>query len=677
MILGGEDLKRGAAQQISDLFGGAIEIYNEYGPTEATVGCMIHRFDPQTDLGDSVPIGRPIANAQLYILDENLNPVPTGVIGEMCIGGAGVGLGYLKRPDLTAAKFVANPFQPGETLYRTGDLARWSADGQMQFLGRADHQVKVKGYRIELGEIESQLLAHPGINAAVVHLVQRHFAALDEPANRCAKCGLPENYPGAMLDSAGTCATCRDFDELATRFRPYFKTLADLQLILDEASENKRGPYDCLVLYSGGKDSTYMLYQLVKEMGKTPLVFCLDNGYISEQAKANIRRVTDDLGVELVFGQTPHMNAIFVDSLQRHSNVCDGCFKVIYTLSMGLAREKGITHILTGLSRGQLFETRLSDMFDARLFDVQEIDATVLAARKAYHRIDDAISQLMEVDFLAEERIFDEIRLIDFYRYCDVPLQEMYRYLAQHAPWFRPSDTGRSTNCLINDVGIYIHKKTRGFHNYALPYSWDVRVGHKTREEAVDELKDQIDEKRVQKILAEIGYDESEAARQLVAYVVPNEKLSIPDLRRSLKERLPDYMLPTHFVILESLPLTRNGKVDRDALPRPESNRLNLPTAFSPPETIAELRLAAIWKTVLNLPEVGIHDDFFDLGGDSISMIHVMMHVAEEFQIKASPLVIFDAPTVAELADKIEEILISEIDQLSDEEAERLLAEID
>ncbi|MGZ9233945.1 MAG: amino acid adenylation domain-containing protein [Anaerolineales bacterium] len=679
MIVGGEDFKRSLAQGIHDLFGGRVEIYNEYGPTEATVGCMIHRFDPQMDKDASVPIGKPIDNAQTYILDEHLQPVPTGVIGEMCIGGAGVARGYLQRPELTEAKFVSNPMQPGSVLYRTGDLARWTEKGQMQFLGRSDHQVKIKGFRIELGEIESALLNQSDIEAAVVTVFQPESKSPDNISQRCMQCGLPDNYPGITFDSAGVCNTCRDFSALKDRFQDYFKSQADLQIILDHAKQTKSGKYDCMVLYSGGKDSTYMLSQLVREFGMQPLVFSMDNGYISEEAKENIRRVTESLGVDLVFGQTPHMNAIFTDSLKRHSNVCDGCFKVIYTLSINLARKQGIKYIFTGLSRGQLFETRLSDMFQARIFDVNEIDRTVLAARKAYHRIEDAVSQLMDVKMFESDTIFDEVQLVDFFRYTDVPLHEMYRYLNQNAPWVRPSDTGRSTNCLINDVGIYIHKKERSFHNYALPYSWDVRMGHKTRAETVDELSDDINHTRVYRILSEIGYDENEKVSQrlekrLVAYYVSREPIPPTELRKHLSTRLPDYMIPTDFIRLDRLPLTVNGKVDRRALPDPDSTRPSLKTGYVPPATPLEMQLARIWSDVLHVQQVGIHDNFFELGGDSISTIHVMMRVSQTFEVNLLPVELFEVPTIAGLSDRIENALIAQIEQLSDKEAEALLS---
>jgi len=146
-----------------------IELYNLYGPTEAAVEVSYWLCQRDSTLR-TVPIGRPMANTQLYILDQKLRPVPIGVAGELYIGGANVARGYLNRPELTAERFIPDPFskQPGARLYKTGDLARFLPDGAIEFLGRMDFQVKVRGHRIELGEIESVLMQHEAVREAAV-----------------------------------------------------------------------------------------------------------------------------------------------------------------------------------------------------------------------------------------------------------------------------------------------------------------------------------------------------------------------------------------------------------------------------------------------------------------------------------------------------------------------------
>jgi len=158
-------------------------IVNEYGPTETVVGCSAYEVPGDPDTSNPapqrpVPIGRPIANTSMYVLDRHLNPVPVGVVGELCIGGAGVARGYLGAPGPTAAKFVPDPHHHGARLYRSGDLARFRPDGNLEFLGRGDHQLKLRGYRIEPAEIEARLLAHPDVSDAVV------VAREDPPAER-------------------------------------------------------------------------------------------------------------------------------------------------------------------------------------------------------------------------------------------------------------------------------------------------------------------------------------------------------------------------------------------------------------------------------------------------------------------------------------------------------------
>jgi amino acid adenylation domain-containing protein/non-ribosomal peptide synthase protein (TIGR01720 family) len=168
VIIGGEQVNYKYVRQWQNYIGETTQLINAYGPTEATVEtttCLLSN----KSLG-RLPIGKPLPNAQVYVLNSNLQPVPIGVVGELYIGGIGIARGYLKRPELTAEKFIPNPFseQIGDRLYRTGDLVSYLTDGSLKFIGRVDNQVKIRGFRVELGEIEASLSQHPDVRETVV-----------------------------------------------------------------------------------------------------------------------------------------------------------------------------------------------------------------------------------------------------------------------------------------------------------------------------------------------------------------------------------------------------------------------------------------------------------------------------------------------------------------------------
>lgn len=657
LVLGGENLRTDLALRAHRELG-APAIYNEYGPTEAVVGCMVHRFDPATDTDHTVPIGVPASHHRIYVLDGAGNPQAAGIAGELYVAG-NLARGYVKRDDLNAARFLPDPFHPGERMYRTGDLARLTPSQRLQCLGRSDEQVKLGSVRIEPEEIQRALLAFDGIRDCVIDVHQGRRRQPAQEVQHCTRCGLSSAYPGVSFDTEGVCQLCTGFEQYRDRAEVYFADIGQLIALLEDAKRRATGDYDCIALLSGGKDSTYALYR-VAELGPRILAITLDNGYISEGAKQNIRKVVGSLGIDHRFVSTPAMNAIFADSLERHSNVCNGCFKTIYTLAMRIALDEGIPYIVTGLSRGQFFETRLTpDLFLDTGTTSVSIDHTVLEARKAYHRVDDAVSRLLDVAMFDDEQVFDKVGFIDFYRYCDVGLDEVYRFLDQHAPWIRPADTGRSTNCLINDAGIYVHKRKEGFHNYALPYSWDVRIGHKTRDAALQELDDRIDPRRVQQILDEIGYHEENvvhgsAGSRLVAYCVADGALDSEALRGHLAEYLPEAMIPAHFVPIDRMPLTDNGKIDRSALPEPTPGRPSITAIYHAPVTPMQRQLAELWKSVLDIRRVGLQDNYYALGGDSISAIQIAAR-ARSLGLALAATDIFERQTLASLAAYLEE----------------------
>jgi amino acid adenylation domain-containing protein len=182
LLTGGDILSVSHVKRVLNELPGC-RLINGYGPTENTTFTCCYPMTSAADVGDSVSIGRPIANTEVFILDRRLNPVPIGVVGELVTGGDGLARSYFNNPELTAEKFIPNPYsdQPGARLYKTGDVVRYQRDGNLEFLGRIDHQVKIRGFRIELGEIESVLSQHPAVRETVV-------VAREDDRN--ADCGL-------------------------------------------------------------------------------------------------------------------------------------------------------------------------------------------------------------------------------------------------------------------------------------------------------------------------------------------------------------------------------------------------------------------------------------------------------------------------------------------------------
>jgi len=216
LISGGEALPAPLAARVGKRLPGCA-VHNLYGPSEATIDATFHTCTA-AETGPTVPIGRPIAGARVRVLDEALDPVPVGVPGELFVGGAGLARGYLRRPELTAEKFIPDPFDsdPGARLYRTGDLVRWREDGEVEFLGRLDQQVKLRGFRIELGEIDAVLLGDDSVAEAVTVLQE------DDGEPRLVA------YVVARDDAAATPARLRS--RLAARLPDYMLPAAFVRL---------------------------------------------------------------------------------------------------------------------------------------------------------------------------------------------------------------------------------------------------------------------------------------------------------------------------------------------------------------------------------------------------------------------------------------------------------------
>ncbi len=238
ILCGGEALTGDLAQM---LLTKCASLWNMYGPTETTIWSAVSRVTNTAD--STIPIGLPIANTSFYILDQGRNVVPIGAAGELYIGGQGVALGYLNRPDLTEERFVPNHFDlsGGDRLYRTGDLVRYRRDGQIEFLGRIDHQIKLRGFRIELGEIESCLRAQTGVKDAVVLLRQ--------------DAGNPHLAAYVCIDGAGVTPSQANLSDAMRLALPQYMIPASI-VILDEFPRTPNGKLDRAALPIAGQPTS-------------------------------------------------------------------------------------------------------------------------------------------------------------------------------------------------------------------------------------------------------------------------------------------------------------------------------------------------------------------------------------------------------------------------------------
>lgn len=659
-----------------------INFTNVYGPTECCVDATLYHFNKESiQKLVNMPIGKPMRNESVYILGEKLELLPVGAVGELYITGDSVGRGYLNNENLTKEKFISNPFDNNKIMYKTGDYGRWTENGDIEFFGRKDKQVKIRGFRIELGEIENKLL-----NFNKNELMHKNHE--NKEIVQCTKCLLTSEYPNIHFNEEGVCNFCESYETYKEEADKYFEDISGFKKILEKSKKTKKSEYDCLLLYSGGKDSSYVLYRLV-EMGLKVLAFTFDNGYISDTAFKNIERITTKLNVDSIICKNENMDKIFLESLNSDYTVCTGCFKALTAISTKIAFEKRINLIVTGLSRGQIFDTKLQGIYEQGIFKVEEIEKKLLMMRKMYHLVQDKTAELLNVD-LKEEELFDETYFVDFYRYENISAHDIKEYLKKKDEfWNLPGDTGFcSTNCLINDVGIYVHYNIKRYHNYAAPLSWDCRIGQLSREAGLLELDPVIDEEKVQAILNKIGYNSSKdknrsiskavvldmedenSNKYLCAYFVSDEKITISELREYLSDKLPEYMIPSYFVRVNDIPVTINGKIDKKALAK-EKNILRDSIEYIEPRNEIEKTLQRIWQGVLGIEKISMNENFFELGGHSLSAMSLLAQISKQLNVEVPLKELFDLPTIEKLSKFIEgaeEIVYSKIERIEEKE---------
>jgi amino acid adenylation domain-containing protein len=685
LIIGAEPISRDVLNRFYNYFDG--EIVNTYGPTECTINNTYIRLKPDDD-NPVVPIGMPVANNLLSIRSRRLQLMPVGIPGEICIAGHSTARGYINNLEKTTEMFVKHKSTHDEVLYRTGDIGRWLPDGNIEIMGRLDEQVKLRGYRIELGEIENALTGHPSVEDAVVLVKNREDTRVN--AGTCKKCGITTNYPGITLNDDNVCEICENYTRLKPYIDEYFKTPRHLEQLIRDANqgETKTSSYDCLLLYAGGRGAGYALYRL-KDMGFNVLAVTYDNGYFSKADMKNIKIVTAGLGVDHVTLTHPNTDIILGKSIDTAATVCRGCFHISSSLAGDYAYRNGIPVVVGAtLSRGQIIENRLQMFLRRGITDTAQLEMEILNMQKMTPQIDKNMFDYIGIEEVENGTIHDTVTFADFYRYFDVTNEEMIEYLDNRDDFWksRKEYALYSTNCPIKQFGDYGHLKEQGFHYYGFATSWERRLGHLSRENGEEDLQCRVTAVGYEKFLERIGYEQQKKAEQqdryICAYIVPSGGMSGGDdgpddeaLRTHLSRILPTYMMPAHYVRLETIPLTVNGKMDKHALPDPDLSKAKSGATYVAPRNEMESMIAETWKSVLKLKDVGVEDNFFDLGGNSLDIVMVGGKLKENMDREIPAVTLFSYPTVAALAAFLEKETVTET--VSDDEMDESVEEME
>ncbi|NEQ80763.1 MAG: amino acid adenylation domain-containing protein, partial [Moorea sp. SIO2I5] len=711
-------------------------VFNNYGPTENTVVTTSGLVVSGQGGSISPPIGKPISNTKVYIFDRNLEPVPIGVAGELHIGGDGLAIGYHKRPELTAEKFIPSPFDKSKLLYKTGDLVRYLADGNIEFIGRIDHQVKVRGYRIETGEIEAVINSYPQIKETVV------VAREDNPGDkRLVAYIVPEietiansnpELSGNQVDSWQYIFNQQIYDQLSEVSDPLFNNQGwlsnyDNQLIPVEQMRIWAGDIVSQVLalkpesvWEIGCGTGMLLFQIAAQ---TPKYLGTDISNASlEYIKQQIEEQPDKYGhVSLAQKRAEDMADIAPNSFDvvLLSSIVQYFPSVEYLLQV---IENSIRVVKPG---GMIFlgDIRSRPLMKAFHSSVQLYQATPsLSVEQLKAKIDREMEQETELlvspeFFVALKEKYPEITHVQIRLQRGSEHNELnkYRYSvllhieAQPGKVITPTvESGASLS--VQEIETYLREQEpksicfSGLVNGRVANDVELveLLSQPESKLNVRQLKQKleskeslsIDPERLYELSADLGYSlelcwsaqgspelmdgvfvRSELAKEGIVLTPLTQKsvvagnwenygnnpLSsqlrkelIPQVREYLESRLPEYMVPSGLMVLSQLPLTPNGKVDRKALPVMDMAS-SVSTEYVAPETQTQKVLAEIWGEVLGIEHIGIHDNFFDLGGHSLMATQVVSRVGQAFSVELSVSKLFQNSTIAQLAEVLVE----------------------
>ncbi|MES2826375.1 MAG: amino acid adenylation domain-containing protein, partial [Pseudomonadota bacterium] len=710
------------------------ELHNLYGPTEAAIDVSYWDCAQLTPDLLSVPIGRPISNIQLVVLDQQLHPVPEGVAGELHIGGVGLARGYLNRVDLTAEKFIANPFydntnsSSSERLYKTGDLVRWLPDGNLEYLGRIDHQVKIRGFRIELGEIENALNTHPDVKDSVV--LTKESEAGDTQL-------LAYIVPNENLQKVEHVV---DVDATTFMFDDMYK---------NSLVENNDDPYSNFVGWNSSYDSqpipieemeawrTATVDRILELKPKRVLEIGIGSGLLfwkivpeceaywgTDLSNTTLQKLQAALNHQsnlagkielrqqeaLDFSGLPNnfFDTVIINSVVQYFPDVNYLVQVLHS-AVNLLVPNGNVFI------GDVRNLRLLPMFQTavQLSRTQDNSSLNLIKKLINTSVKREEELLLDPEFFAgfthtEARAcgvdlqvkthfgnneltcyrYDVVLRVDSFTTLSAKefkvlvwgrdvqnFTELRKILSgSHSKGLRIRNIPNERIAAHNDACRQFEKATNlaelktllttgkqsafdieAFARCASESGYILRVtlGSKGHNDLLDIIFIRAAHLSKETALVDV-YDSTWSEGSSLHHYANNPRLGslhiklIKELREYVQQHLPDYMEPNNFVILDALPLTPNGKVDRKGLIASDVEYLQ--TTYIAPRTETEKMLCEIWQEMLGVERVGLMDNFFHLGGHSLSATRVIARINQTLNVSLPLKELFNTQTLAGLA---------------------------
>ncbi len=707
LLLGGEALPPPLVDEIRPAMRGRL--LNMYGPTETTIWSTV---SPIEAAGEPITIGRPIANTQVYIVDRELQLNPIGTAGELVIGGDGVVRGYLDRPELTAERFVDLPAAGGARVYRTGDLVTLMPDGELHFGGRLDHQVKVRGYRIELGEIEAVIGRFPNVRENVV--VARtetpgdpRIVAYVVPGSDAERAGAEawgqvwdETYGAGTTDDptfdisgwndsySGDPIPAVQMHEWVDGTVSRIRALAPRRvleigcgtglLLFRVAPHSER--------YVGVDLAQHALDRIAAALPGAGLT----NVELHRGAAHDVRSLVGDQRFDTIvinsvsqyFPDAQYLVDVVsaaIDLLEPGGSLYVGDVRSrdqqpLFSAAVELARAPAAMTAAELASRVEhrdvsdeelVVDPGLFHALAARRTDVVDVDVRIKPGRAENEMTRFRYDVVVQKAGDAPAPVAD-LRTLDLERLSIGAVRDA---LADEPPVLRIA--GLRNERLVREAELVrlLMASADSASTVADVRTALAAVPHGDHPDDLDTIDDRYD---VAATWSAAGVDRFDVvlrsktarvripapavdpARPWSAYTNQparrDAKTLAPELRAHLRSTLPDHMVPTAFVLLDALPRTPNGKIDRNALPAPDRSRVEDAETLVAAEGDLEETIATIWQDILSLDTVGVETNLFDLGANSLMMVRASSRLGEALGRKVSLVEMFGYPTVRSLA---------------------------